>query len=275
VAAPAGPVAVLVERVEGVERPPPRDPEVPAVAAAPAGPVAALVERPESIKPPPRDPEVPAVGRVSMPSQVIPQAPLPPVAGTASQGGRELLDAAESGSLAQARALLAARVSPNARDDTGMTPLMVAVIHGHGEVARLLLDAGADVNARDGSGATALMLAANNDRVGLLQTLVDRRADVNVRTRAGWTALTYAAWKGHPAAARRLLAAGADSALIDRRGWTPLQYATWRAADVTRAGTPDAADPSSKDDPASAAAAHLRYVEVIGLLGKTSAQRTR
>ena len=275
VAAPVGPVAVLVERAESVERPPPRDPEVPAV-AAPVGPVAVLVERAESVeRPPPRDPEVPAVGRVAMPSQVIPEGPLAPVPGTASQRGRALLDAAESGSTAQARALLAAGTLPNTRDGTGMTPLMVAVIHGHGEVAGLLLDAGADVNARDGSGATALMLAANNDRAGLLQTLLDRRADVNARTRAGWTALTYAAWKGHPVAARRLLAAGADSALTDRQGWTPLQYATWRAADVTRAGTPDAADPSSKDDPASAAAAHLRFVEVIGLLGKTSAQRTR
>ena len=277
-APPAGPGAKPGEPAASLERRPPQDPEAPVGVAmappgtpgAPPGEQLASPERPLS-----RGRDTTAMGRVGMQSRIGPEAPLPPVGETVSPTSRALLEAAESGSLAQVRAFLAARVSPNARDDTGMTPLMVAVIHGHAEVTKLLLDAGAQVDARDGSGVTALMLAANNNRASLLQALLDRRPEVNARTRAGWTALTYAAWKGHAAVARRLLAAGADPALTDRMGWTALQYATWRAADATRAGGPAGADPSSKDAPESAAAVHLRYAEVIGLLGKAAPPRSR
>jgi ankyrin repeat protein len=115
------------------------------------------------------------------------------------------------------------------------------------------------------------MLAANNGLAALLQRLIQRGANVNAQTQIGWTALTYAAWSGHPSVARRLLAAGADPALTDRNGWTALQYAAWRAADPTRMGAPDAADPSA--DTALAQAARLRYTELVNLL--SGATRTR
>jgi ankyrin repeat protein/type II secretory pathway predicted ATPase ExeA len=205
-------------------------------------------------------------------SPKVAQGPAPSVVRrTDSLAAPALLDNAEAGNLTEVQALLAAGASPDARDATGMTPLMVAVVHDHGAVAELLLTRGADVNAWDDGGVTALMLAANNGLAALLQRLIQRGANVNARTQIGWTALTYAAWSGHPSVARRLLAAGADPALTDRNGWTALQYAARRAADPTRMGAPDAADPSAYT--ALAQAARLRYTELVNLLSGATRAR--
>ena len=51
-------------------------------------------------------------------------------------------------------------VDANARDSSGMTPLMSAVVRGHlGAVRALLAFEGLDVNARGHLGMTALMMA--------------------------------------------------------------------------------------------------------------------
>src|SRR5690242_16433197 len=84
-----------------------------------------------------------------------------------------LCRAAQDGDVAQVRAFLAGGANPNARDETGQTPLMwaaslqakLAAEHAKGierdyeGVVRHLLDKGADVNARDKAGRTALLLA--------------------------------------------------------------------------------------------------------------------
>src|SRR5262249_14496715 len=182
-----------------------------------------------------------------------------------------LLDNAEVGNLTVVQALLAGGVSPDARDLSGMTALMVAVVHDHGAIAELLLARGADVNARDDGGVTALMLAANNGRAALLQRLLYRGANVDAKSQAGWTALTYAAWSGHPEVVRRLLAAGADPSLLDRSGWTALQYAAWRAADGTRPPASGLQDPPM--DTASRPAARRRSTDLAALL--SNAVRSR
>ena len=123
---------------------------------------------------------------------------------------QRLLDGAEDGDLRQVTGLLAQGVSPDPRDDHGLTPLMLAVIQGHGAVALALLERGASTRLRDRGGITPLMFAAINDRLDLLQSLLAHRATVDARSVAGWTALTYATWEGHTSIARRLLGAGAD-----------------------------------------------------------------
>jgi general secretion pathway protein A len=202
-------------------------------------------------------------------------SPAAPPSGTrmVSPMALALLDSAEAGKLTEVQALLAAGLSPDARDAGGMTPLMLAVTHDHGAVAEVLLARGADFDASDGGGVTALMLAANNGRTALLQRLINRGANVNARTGAGWTALTYAAWHGHAAGVRRLLEAGANPAFADRIGWTALQYATWRAAEVSQARPPDPADPLAPENPEPAEAARLRYAEVVRLLGAATVRR--
>lgn len=143
---------------------------------------------------------------------------------------------------------------------------MAATIRGDGAAAELLLDRGANVNARDNAGVTALMLAARNGHTALLRRLLDRGATVEARTRDGWTALTYAAWTGHPDVARRLLTAGADPALTDRSGWSPLMYASWRAAESNSADPSAVVDSLDRRDLASVEVARRRYTELVNLL---------
>jgi hypothetical protein len=189
-----------------------------------------------------------------------------PAVRRASPMALALLDSSEAGDLARVQASLAEGTSPDSQDSTGMTALMVAVVHDRGAVAELLLARGANVNAADDGGVTALMLAANNGRTALLQRLINRGATVNARSAAGWTALTYAAWNGHVPAARRLLEAGANPTLHDRIGWTALQYAEWRAADVSRTRLPDASDLLPPEEGGEVQVAPGRYREMVDLL---------
>lgn len=61
-------------------------------------------------------------------------------------------NAAKSGGVESARALLQSGVDINAKDRYGQTALMLAVIAGHTEIARRLARAGAD-RSLQGSGA--------------------------------------------------------------------------------------------------------------------------
>jgi ankyrin repeat protein len=150
---------------------------------------------------------------------------------------------------------------------------MAATMRGNAAVVKLLLDRGANVNARDDKGVTAVMLAALNGDAALLQGLLDRGAAVDARTRDGWTALTYAARKGHADVARRLLRAGADPTLTDRSGWSPLMYASWRAAETNTdepSATVEALDTRAL---ASNEVARHRYNEIVALLSGATDKR--
>jgi hypothetical protein len=158
---------------------------------------------------------------------------------------RRLLDGAEDGDLGQVTALLTRGVSRDPRDRHGLTPLMLAIIQGHGGVAQALLTHGASARVRDRGGLTPLMFAAINDRFDLLLSLLAHGVAVDARSVAGWTALTYAAWQGHSSIARRLLRAGADPGATDRRGWTAARYAAWRAIEGERSA-PDEDDQGAR-----------------------------
>ena len=47
----------------------------------------------------------------------------------------------------------------NARDDRGLTPLMLAASRNRARICRVLIEAGADMSARDGAGNDALSIA--------------------------------------------------------------------------------------------------------------------
>jgi ankyrin repeat protein len=108
-----------------------------------------------------------------------------------------LLDAIEHGHISVVRLLLAAGVSPNARDHEGWTPLMLAARDNQQDLVQTLLDLDAHVNARNKTGGTALMMAAMNDHLLIVDTLIRHGAVIDAQTPQGWTALTYASWKGH------------------------------------------------------------------------------
>ncbi|XP_023223541.1 uncharacterized protein LOC111624819 [Centruroides sculpturatus] len=64
-------------------------------------------------------------------------------------------------------------------DDTGYTPLILAVLNGNRELAMLLIHFNADVNARDNKGNTALHVATFNGRSDMIELLLQCGAEVD------------------------------------------------------------------------------------------------
>jgi ankyrin repeat protein len=73
--------------------------------------------------------------------------------------GESLRGAAAAGDLAAVNALLGSSLDVNARDRSGRTALMLAILNGHADVVEALLARGADLNAADSSGARPLQMA--------------------------------------------------------------------------------------------------------------------
>jgi ankyrin repeat protein len=84
-----------------------------------------------------------------------------------AEGG--LLDAAGAGDLARVKSLIAAKADVNAKDEYGLTALILASMGGHLDVVRALLAAKADVNAKSNHGGTALILASREGHVDVVR----------------------------------------------------------------------------------------------------------
>ena len=61
---------------------------------------------------------------------------------------------------------------PDAKDNSGWTPLHGAARNGHDRIVQLLLQAGADFGAKDKSGRTALQLAVEKDLAVVIKLLM-------------------------------------------------------------------------------------------------------
>ena len=114
--------------------------------------------------------------------------------------------------------------------------LVEAVRAGDVKAADAALKAGADVNARDASGLTPLMHAARGDRPEItnpaptdhpeiVELLLERGAEVGAQTNTGFVALFWAARYGHAAVTKVLIGHGADVNAKDRDGMTALRWA--------------------------------------------------
>ena len=170
---------------------------------------------------------------------------------------------ARTATAAATAACLAEGADVNARDESGNTPLLLAIREGGGgtagspasedpAVVTLLLEAGADVNARDNNGVTPLHHAAGGRRViegrgwgrvenpAIVTTLLEAGADVNARVGGddgrdlfrltfplGTTPLHRAASQQHRETVGLLLAAGADIHARDSDGNSPLLQAAF------------------------------------------------
>lgn len=90
-------------------------------------------------------------------------------------------------------AMLINKDTVNIRDDTGMTPLMMAVQGQDSiDVVKAILEAGADVAARSNAGDTALHLAVRRSRRDMGELLLAAQADVFAANMAGELPLTAA-----------------------------------------------------------------------------------
>lgn len=84
---------------------------------------------------------------------------------------RALFAAASIGDVPSVRALVAAGVNVEKRDENGFTPLMFASWRGRAGAARALLHAGADPGAVAAGGATAMEVALANGHMAVLREL--------------------------------------------------------------------------------------------------------
>lgn len=126
--------------------------------------------------------------------------------------------------------LLKAGASPEAEEEYGNTPLIIATNFCRGDdpaVIRVLIKYGADVNVRSMFGLVPLLIAAENGLYNVVQYLVgEEKADIHRRGAFGNTALHYAVLNRQDNVATLLHEYGADWTLKNDDGKTPSDLAS-------------------------------------------------
>jgi ankyrin repeat protein len=116
------------------------------------------------------------------------------------KGWTPLHRAAQNGYQLLAKALLNRRANVNALSEDGrqFTPLHEAIWNGHPEMVDLLLKHGAPIEARDNDGLTPLLLAVKEGKEGIIPVLLKWSADMSATDKNGDTALFLAAERDEP-----------------------------------------------------------------------------
>ena len=109
----------------------------------------------------------------------------------------------------------------NIQNDSGQSPLLVALSDGDKVIAMELLEHGADPNIVDHEGRHPLHNVKNND-YRMVNLLCKYGANVNVQDATGKTLLFTALSEGDNAIAMELLEHGADPNIVDHEGRHPL-----------------------------------------------------
>lgn len=119
-------------------------------------------------------------------------------------------NASAKGNIDDVRRLVNAGASVSARNNHGMTPLMIAASKGHANVIRYLLSkrANARVRQNQNNPRTALIYAVEKGNVNSVRALI-RHSNLNVQDGNGRSALTVAAELNNPEILHMLVRAGA------------------------------------------------------------------
>ena len=114
-------------------------------------------------------------------------------------GSRELLDAVTEQRWSEARRLIESNIGLEYRTAQGLTPLMMALLHGREDIARALIEKGADVNAAEtaSTGFTCLHLACKAGLAEIVRLLIQKGARVNTPDYGGITPADVAAHQGY------------------------------------------------------------------------------
>ena len=115
-----------------------------------------------------------------------------------------------------------------AQNESGMTPLHIAIQEGKKEMVEILLRNATKpgyVNCGDKYGWTALHDAAKKGRIDIMKLLLQKKPDTGAKTKnSGATALHIAADMGHANIVRLLLEANADKDVRSHDGRTALHW---------------------------------------------------
>lgn len=112
---------------------------------------------------------------------------------TQPDGDQALWDAAKTGNIDEIKAYLANGTQVNAKNEMGLTPLMMAAFTGQTETMKFLIKKGANVNFKDSRKGTALHGASFFGQTKAVRILVENGADVNARNEDGETSWELAA----------------------------------------------------------------------------------
>jgi ankyrin repeat protein len=143
---------------------------------------------------------------------------------------RTLFERVEGRDVKAVTLILAAGVSPAARNSQGRPPLYVAVEAGADDVVRALIAGGANVNDSGASadksmeyGDTLVMRAVDRGNAESLKALVDAKANLDKGNAYGINGLMSAAMQGRADLVEILVKGGARVNLKDKNG-TPVLY---------------------------------------------------
>jgi hypothetical protein len=119
-----------------------------------------------------------ARGSASDLASAIAAAPAPPsrqlarATTSAAERGESLRGAAAAGNLPAVNAVLSSSFDVDARDRSGRTALMLAILNGHADVVDALLAHGAGVNAVDPNGVRPLQMARAKGNEEIIESLL-------------------------------------------------------------------------------------------------------
>lgn len=131
--------------------------------------------------------------------------------------------AAHNGDSVTLRQLVEQGSDLEVRDNSGRTPLHVAVFASHDEAVRVLAKAGAKLNALENDAYDIVTIAAVANDFDILALALELGASAaNITSPYDGTALIASAHLGHHKVVKRLIEAGAPLDHVNNIGWTAL-----------------------------------------------------
>jgi uncharacterized protein len=153
-------------------------------------------------------------------------------------GGTPLHYAAAANRIDAAKFLIKRKANIEIFDNSGSTPLMVAVMQAHADMVEVLVDAGAAINIKSPVNVlvTPLVQAASNpdpfkhkNNLAIIKYLLSEKGDVDFQTAIGLTALMAAARQSNASQgyerAALLISKGAKLDIVNDKGETALMLA--------------------------------------------------
>ncbi|GHT91615.1 hypothetical protein FACS1894122_04320 [Alphaproteobacteria bacterium] len=113
--------------------------------------------------------------------------------------------------------LLNAKADPNAKNQTGKTPLGMAITLKKLDAMRILLEHGANPNAPNENGDTMLHMALESGNIGAVKVLLEHGANPNVPNKEGNSPLHCVYYKDDKNMVKFLLDSGADAGTLLHR----------------------------------------------------------
>lgn len=102
-----------------------------------------------------------------------------------------LLQACQRGDISTVNKALRLHVSPNVKDEFGVSAISKACAGGHTEVVRMLLEAGADPNVKQSGNVTPIHVAAKGKHNEIIKHLILNKASLEPCTSSGLKPLDF------------------------------------------------------------------------------------